>query len=159
LVYVKKKQQVSFTEHIQASQSMHLPIIVHNRSSDDDCAQILNSEQQNSPFTGLIHCFASDVAFARKVLDIGFYISIAGIITFNNAQNLVEVVKYTPLDRLLIETDSPYLAPIPMRGKANEPAFVAFVAAKIAEIKNIALSQVIQTTGDNFFNLFSKATR
>ena len=107
----------------------------------------------------MIHCVGSDIAFAKKVLDINFYISISGIVTFQNAQNLIEVVKYTPLDRLLIETDSPYLAPVPMRGKPNEPAFVTFVAEKIAQIKNMPLDAIIGQTGDNFFNLFTKARK
>lgn len=157
--YNKKYQQESFINHIYASQEEKLPVIVHNRESDSDCAQILTKEYKNKQFPGLIHCFASDANFAKAALDIGFYISISGIITFKNAQNLVDVVKYVPLDMLLIETDSPYLAPIPMRGKTNEPAFVKFVAEKIAEIKQLDFSQIAQQTTDNFFNLFSKATR
>jgi TatD DNase family protein len=157
--YNKASQQQSFINHIQASQELKLPIIVHNRNSDQDCAQILTSQYKSDNFPGLIHCFATDTLFAKAVLDIGFYISISGIITFKNIQNLIDVVKYVPLDMLLIETDSPYLAPQPMRGKTNEPAFVKFVAEEIAQIKGVDFLEVAKQTTDNFFNLFSKALR
>ncbi len=155
--YSKIDQRNSLLNHIYASQQVELPVIIHNRNSDDDCQQILAAEYKAHPFNGLIHCFASDLKFAKAVLDIGFYISIAGIITFKNNDALVEVVRYTPLDMLLVETDSPYLAPIPMRGKKNEPAFVNFVAAKIAELKGLDLESVKMQTTNNFFNLFTKA--
>ena len=157
--YNKLCQQESFINHIYASQEIKLPVIVHNRNSDEDCAQIITSQYKAKTFPGLIHCFASDITFAKKALDVGFYISISGIVTFKNAQNLIDVVKYVPLDMLLIETDSPYLAPQPMRGKTNEPAFVKFVAEQIAQIKNITFSEVAKQTTDNFFNLFSKASK
>ncbi|AVP87012.1 putative deoxyribonuclease YcfH [Candidatus Phycorickettsia trachydisci] len=153
----KQAQIKSFTNHIEASSMKGLPLIVHTRDADSDMSNILRSEYENSKFSGLIHCFTSDINFAKKVLDIDFYISISGIVTFKNAAAIVEVVKYVPLDRLLIETDSPYLAPVPMRGKQNEPAFVRFVAEKIAELKNISKEKVAEQTTNNFFKLFTKA--
>lgn len=155
--YNKSAQIKSFMNHIEASSKEGLPVIVHTRDADNDMSNILRSEYDNNKFSGLIHCFASDINFAKKVLDIDFYISISGIVTFKNATPIAEVVKYTPLDRLLIETDSPYLAPVPMRGKQNEPAFVRFVAEKIAELKKISAEEVAGQTTDNFFRLFSKA--
>ena len=155
--YNKIAQQGSLLHHIYAGCELGLPLIIHNRNSDLDCQQILATEYKKQEFSGLIHCFASDLAFAKKALDIGFYISISGIITFSNAQKLIEVVAYTPLERLLVETDSPYLAPVPMRGKTNEPAFVKFVAQKIADIKGISKDLVEEHTTNNFFKLFAKA--
>jgi TatD DNase family protein len=111
---------------------------------------------QNAPFTGLIHCFTSSKHLAKKMLDLGMYISVAGIVTFKNATSLQDIVRYIPLDRLLIETDSPYLAPVPMRGKQNEPAFVKYVAEKIAEIKETNLETVASATSKNFMSLFTK---
>ena len=136
--YNKNLQIRSLLNHISASQQIKLPIIIHNRNSDEECAAILTSEYKNCQFSGLIHCFSTEIGFAKSMLDIGFYISIAGIVTFKNAHILRSVVEYVPLDMLMLETDSPYLAPEPMRGKENEPAFVSFVAEKIAQIKQIS---------------------
>ncbi|WP_410520620.1 TatD family hydrolase [Candidatus Tisiphia endosymbiont of Piscicola geometra] len=152
----KNKQIGSFEQHIQASQSTGLPIIVHTREAEEDTIDILSSEMQNAPFTGLIHCFTSSKHLAKKMLDLGMYISVAGIVTFKNAASLQDIVRYIPLDRLLIETDSPYLAPVPMRGKQNEPAFVKYVAEKIAEIKETNLETVASGTSKNFMSLFTK---
>ncbi|OZG32535.1 DNA-binding protein [Rickettsia endosymbiont of Culicoides newsteadi] len=152
-----KHQQISsFGQHIQASQSTGLPIIVHTREAEQDTIDILSSEMQNTAFHGLIHCFTASKHLAKKMLDLGMYISIAGIVTFKNATDLQDIVRYIPLDRLLIETDSPYLAPVPMRGKQNEPAFVKYVAEKIAEIKETNLETVANATTTNFISLFSK---
>ncbi|AGJ01660.1 Methionine--tRNA ligase [Rickettsia prowazekii str. Breinl] len=154
--YNKKLQRDSFIAHISAASATNLPIIVHTREADEDTIDILTSAMHNSKFSGLIHCFASSKNLAAKMLDIGLYISVSGIITFKNATNLQEIVKYIPLDRLLIETDSPYLAPTPMRGKQNEPAFVRYVAEKVAELKNITSQEVENVTTHNFKILFSK---
>ncbi|AFC70883.1 deoxyribonuclease [Rickettsia australis str. Cutlack] len=154
--YDKKLQKDSFVAHIHAASSTRLPVIVHTRAADEDTIDILTSEMRNSKFPGLIHCFTSSKKLAEKMLDIGLYISMSGIITFKNATDLQEIVKYIPLDRLLIETDSPYLAPTPMRGKQNEPAFVRYVAEKVAEIKNITSKEVANVTTHNFKRLFSK---
>ncbi|MCX4084297.1 TatD family hydrolase [Rickettsia hoogstraalii] len=154
--YDKKLQKDSFVAHIHAAAATNLPIIVHTREADEDTIDILTSEMRNSKFPGLIHCFTSSKKLAEKMLDIGLYISMSGIITFKNATDLQEIVKYIPLDRLLIETDSPYLAPTPMRGKQNEPAFVRYVAEKVAELKNITSKEVANVTTRNFKTLFSK---
>lgn len=154
--YDKKLQQDSFVAHIHAASATNLPIIVHTREADEDTIDILTSEMRNTKFPGLIHCFTSSKNLATKMLDIGLYISMSGIITFKNATDLQEIVKYVPLDRLLIETDSPYLAPTPMRGKQNEPAFVRYVAEKVAELKNITSKEVANITTHNFKTLFSK---
>ena len=154
--YDKKLQKDSFVAHIHAAAATNLPIIVHTREADEDIIDILTSEMRNSKFPGLIHCFTSSKKLAEKMLDIGLYISMSGIITFKNATDLQEIVKYIPLDRLLIETDSPYLAPTPMRGKQNEPAFVRYVAEKVAELKNITSKEVANVTTRNFKTLFSK---
>lgn len=147
-------QQHAFRCHIQAAQETGKPVIVHSRSADDDTIQILKSERKNKPYKGLIHCFSSTKKLSEEALDMGLYISVAGIITFNNATDLRETVADVPLDRLLIETDSPYLAPVPNRGRTNEPAFVEFVAKKIAEIKNVSFEEVAKVTTENFYRLF-----
>ena len=154
--YDQKLQKDSFVAHIHAASSTRLPVIVHTREADEDTIDILTSEMRNSKFPGLIHCFTSSKNLAAKMLDIGLYISMSGIITFKNATDLQEIVKYIPLDRLLIETDTPYLAPTPMRGKQNEPAFVRYVAEKVAELKNITSTEVANVTTHNFKTLFSK---
>ncbi|WP_375327530.1 TatD family hydrolase [Candidatus Tisiphia endosymbiont of Nemotelus uliginosus] len=153
----KTKQISSLVEHIKAASCAQLPIIIHTREAEGDSEDILSCEMKNAPFPGLIHCFTASKYFAKKMLDLGMYISIAGIVTFKNAQDLQEIVRYIPLDRLLIETDSPYLAPSPMRGQPNEPAFVKYVAEKIAELKGISLQEVASITTGNFASLFTKA--
>ncbi len=152
----KKLQKDSLLHHIQAVATTKLPLIVHTREADNDTIDILTSEMRNNKFPGLIHCFTASKKLAQQMLDIGFYISISGIITFKNATDLQEIVKYVPLDRLLIETDAPYLSPTPMRGKQNEPAFVRYVAEKVAELKNITSKEVANITTNNFKTLFSK---
>ncbi len=153
----KAQQIASFQQHIMASQTNKLPVIVHTREAEDDTINILTSEMQNAYFPALIHCFTASKYLAKKMLDLGIYISIAGIVTFKNAIDLQEIVRFIPLDRLLIETDSPYLAPIPMRGKQNEPSFVKYVATKIAELKGVTLEEVAIITSQNFQKLFTKA--
>lgn len=156
--YDKKLQKVSLLHHIEAAATTQLPLIVHTREADDDTIDILTSAMRNNKFPGLIHCFTSSKNLAKKMLDIGLYISISGIITFKNATDLQEIVKYVPLDRLMIETDAPYLAPTPIRGKQNEPAFVRYVAEKAAELKSITAREVASVTTNNFKTLFSKFT-
>lgn len=152
-------QQTAFQAHIDASRQTGLPLIVHTRDADDDTARMLRDEYAKEPFTGVIHCFSSGREMAEAALEIGFYISISGIVTFKSAQDLREVVADVPLDRLLVETDSPYLAPVPKRGKPNEPAFTAFTARQLAEIKGVNLEELSQATTGNFFKLFNKASR
>ena len=149
-------QQESFINHIHASSRTKLPVIVHSRSADDDTISIMSSEMKINTYPGLIHCFSSTRKLAEASLDIGLYISIAGILTFKNAEDLRETMKYVPLDRILIETDAPYLAPIPLRGKRNEPAFVKHVAECLAHVKSLHIEEVAEITSQNFRRLFSK---
>jgi TatD DNase family protein len=152
----KNIQQECFSVHLQASEELNLPVVIHTRDADEDTL----SQVKNHPkATGVFHCFSGDIHLAKQALDLGYYISFSGIITFKNAQALREVVHYVPLDRMLVETDSPYLAPMPYRGKTNEPSYTRFVAEKVAELKQLALLDVAQTTTHNYFNLFSKAVR
>ncbi len=152
-------QQRQFRSHIAAARQTGLPLVIHTRNADDDMAEILTEETGKGAFCGLLHCFSSDRELAETALGLGLYISISGIVTFNNAEQLREIVKTVPLDRLLVETDAPYLAPTPKRGKRNEPAFTAYTAEKVAEIKELPLSEIAEATTDNFFRLFSKASR
>jgi TatD DNase family protein len=152
-------QQRSFRAHIAAARQAGLPLIVHTRDADADTAAILAEEYRDGPFSGLIHCFSSTRELAEKMLEIGFYISISGIVTFKAAEALRDTVRALPLDRLLVETDAPYLAPVPYRGKRNEPAFVAGTAARVAELKGMSVEQVAEATTENFFRLFRKARR
>ncbi|MDR3326142.1 MAG: TatD family hydrolase [Rhodospirillaceae bacterium] len=150
------QQQISFRNHIKASRITGLPIIIHTRDADEDTISILIEEATIGPYSGLIHCFNSDQQFAKKVIALGLYISLSGIITFNNAENLRETVRGLQLDRLLIETDAPFLTPVPNRGLRNEPAFIVHTAKKLAELKNLELSDIATITTENFFRLFTK---
>ncbi len=152
-------QQRQFRAHIAAARQTGLPLIIHTRDADDDMADILAQEAEKGAFPGLLHCFSSSRKLAETALDLGLYISISGIVTFKNAGDLRDTVKTLPLERILVETDAPYLAPAPMRGKRNEPAFTAHTAEKVAEIKELPLSDVAGATTDNFFRLFAKAVR
>ena len=155
----RERQQESFRNHIEASRRTGLPLIVHARDADDDIVAVLREEYEAGPFPGLIHCFTAGPELARAALDIGFLISISGIVTFKKAENVHAAAREVPLDRLLVETDSPFLAPVPHRGKRCEPAFVARTAAAIAELRQIDPSRLAEATTDNFFRLFSKARR
>lgn len=150
-------QQQSFRIHLAAARKAGLPVIVHTRDADDDTIDILEDEYAKGAFTGLIHCFSSSESFAKRALDIGFYISVSGIITFKSAQTLRDVIANVPLNRLLVETDAPYLAPEPHRGKKNEPAYTRLTAEKVAEVKNVDFATLSTATTGNFFNLFTKA--
>lgn len=155
----RERQQESFRNHIEASRRTGLPLIVHARDADADIVAVLREEYEAGPFPGLIHCFTAGPGLARAALDIGFLISISGIVTFKKAENVHAAAREVPLDRLLVETDSPFLAPVPHRGKRCEPAFVARTAAAIAELRQIDPSRLAAATTDNFFRLFSKARR
>ncbi len=152
-------QQDSFRAHIKASRTTGLPLIVHTRDADADTVQILRDEYQKGPYPGLIHCFSAGPELAAAALELGFYISISGIVSFKSAQALRDTVKELPLDRILVETDSPYLAPVPKRGKRNEPAFTAHTADVVAELKGVSAAELAEKTTDNFFHLFKKADR
>jgi TatD DNase family protein len=155
----RAQQCTGFREHIKASRETGLPIIIHTRDAEADTAAILTEEMREGAFTGVIHCFTASAEFARIALDLGMYISLSGIVTFKNAQNLQDVAKWLPEDRLLVETDAPFLAPIPHRGRTGEPAFVADTACFVAQLRGVAPEILAQQTADNFYNLFSKAIR
>ena len=152
-------QERQFRAHIAAAREAELPLVVHTRDADEQMIEILTEEHKKGPFTGLIHCFSSGPELAKRAVELGFYISISGIVTFKAAEELRETVKQVPLNRLLVETDAPFLAPVPMRGKRNEPAFTAHTAAKVAELKDIPIAEFSQQTTENFFSLFTKAKR
>jgi TatD DNase family protein len=151
-------QRDRFRIHIQAAQQTQLPLIIHTRSSSDDTIAILKEQGEDgssSSAGGVFHCFTETAEVARAGLDLGFYISFSGILTFKNAQDLRDVAAFVPLDRILIETDSPYLAPAPHRGKTNNPSYVPFVAKQIADIKGLTVEAVAEATSHNFDQLFS----
>lgn len=150
-------QQASFRTHLKAAQAAGLPVIVHTRDADADTAEMLTQAAEQGPLTGVLHCFTSTAQLARHALGLGFYISISGIVTFKNADELRAVVREVPLDRLLVETDSPFLAPIPMRGKTCEPAYVVHTAARVAELKGVSAAELAEVTTRNFFALFPRA--
>ena len=131
---------------------MNYPTIVHTRNADKDTVECINKAVNKFSTKGLIHCFTSTKDLAKKVLNKGFYISFSGIITFKKVHDLIDVVKYVPLDRILVETDAPYLAPVPFRGKRNEPSFITHTLKKIAEIKNKDINEMAQITTNNFLN-------
>jgi TatD DNase family protein len=149
-------QERVFRTHIAAAQESGLPLIVHAREADAEIARILREERATA---GVLHCFSSGRALAEAALDLGFHISISGIVTFKNAEELRAIVRDVPLDRLLVETDAPYLAPVPYRGRRNEPAYVATTAAAVAALKGVEPDALAAATTDNFFRLFSKATQ
>ncbi|HEV2561097.1 MAG TPA: TatD family hydrolase [Rhizomicrobium sp.] len=143
--------------HIKAARQTGLPLIVHTRDAEDDTVAILREEMDAGAFTGLIHCFTGTQALADAALDLGFSISVSGIATFKKSDELRAVLRSVPLDRLLVETDAPYLAPMPHRGKRNEPAFVVNTAAALAELKGVSADELARATTDNFFRLFTRA--
>ena len=144
-----------FNTHLEVSGLFNYPTIVHTRNAEKDTINCIEKAVKKHSTKGLIHCFTSTMELAKKVLDEGFYISFSGIITFKKVDDLIDVVKYVPLDRILVETDAPFLAPMPFRGKRNEPSFVTHTLKKIAEIKKKNVEDMAQITTDNFFNLFS----
>jgi TatD DNase family protein len=152
----RQPQQENFRSHIAAARRTGLPVIVHTRDADDDTIEILRDEMAKGAFTGLIHCFTGTQKLADAALELGLYISVSGIATFKNSALLRDVIKSVPLDRLLVETDAPYLAPVPHRGKTNEPSFVVHTAAMLAELKGISKKELAAATTENFFRLFSK---
>ena len=149
----KNNQIDSFKVHIEAAIKSNKPIIIHSREAEDETFEILN-EYRNKDLKILMHCFTGSKNFAKKLLKLNAYFSASGIITFKNASDLRETFKFLPLDKILIETDSPFLAPVPNRGKKNEPSFIDFTAQKLADIRNISKSDIIISTTDNFNKLF-----
>jgi TatD DNase family protein len=151
-------QRERFRVHIRAARAAGKPLVVHTRASADDTLRLMREERADEA-GGVMHCFTESWEVAQAAIDLGFYISLSGIVTFKNAKDLHDVARRVPLDRLLIETDSPYLAPVPYRGKTNEPSFVAHVAGRIAELRDIPVEDVGRATTDNFFRLFAGAVR
>ena len=153
----REAQIANFRAHIAAAREAKLPLVVHTRDAEDDTIAILSEEQAAGPFTGLIHCFTGSPRLAGAALELGLYISASGIATFKKSDALRATLKEVPLNRLLVETDAPYLAPQPARGKRNEPAFVVHTAAMLAELKGIGAEELADATTENFFRLFAKA--
>ena len=151
----KKAQIDSFNEHIKAAIKLDLPIIVHSRSAEKETYEVLNNYKNENPKI-LMHCFTGSLEFAKKLLKLNTFFSASGIITFKNSLDLQYTFKQLPMNRLLIETDSPFLAPVPNRGKKNEPSFIKFTAKKLAELHNIDSSELISQTTNNFNRLFKK---
>ena len=147
-------QRERFRTHIRAAHTVQKPIVVHNRDATADILRILDEEDAGT-IGGVLHCFTETWEIAQRALDLGFYISLSGIVTFKNASTIKEVARKIPLDRLLIETDAPYLAPVPFRGKINQPAYVKYVAEEIAQLRGLSPETVAGVTTDNFFHLFS----
>jgi len=152
---VADAQIKSFEMQIDAALAEDLPVIIHSREADDDTIRILKAA--GPKLRGVMHCFSGTRRLAEAALEIGFYISLSGILTFNKSQDLRDIARDVPLDKLLVETDSPYLAPVPLRGKRNEPAYTAHTAAKLAEIKGLPVEQMGEITSANFFTLFNRA--
>jgi len=152
----REAQARSFRAHIGAARLTGLPVIVHTRDADDDTAAMLSEEMEKGAYPGLIHCFTSSQQLAEKAIDLGLYISLSGIVTFKTAESLRQTAAWVPQERLLVETDAPYLAPIPMRGKRNEPAFVVHTAARVAELRGVSASDLAATTTANVRRLFTK---
>ena len=152
-------QRERFRTHIRAAQQTNLPLVIHTRSASADTLAILaEMVEQGGKLQGVFHCFTESMQVARAALDMGFYISFSGILTFKAATELREVAAYVPLNRCLIETDSPYLAPMPFRGKTNTPAYVPYVAQQLASVKGLDVQAIAQATSDNFDHLFSLVT-
>ncbi len=153
----KKEQIYSLVQHIEVAKEAKLPVIIHARNADEEIGKILSEQYQKSSFSCVMHCFSSGSNLAKMAIELGFYLSMSGMITFKNAQKLRDIFATVPLDRILVETDSPYLAPVPYRGKPNEPSFVSYVAKKGAEILNVDEHYFRIQTTKNFFSLFKKA--
>jgi TatD DNase family protein len=153
----RETQRALFRMHIGVARQTALPLIIHTREAEEDTAAILAEEMEQGAFPALIHCFTASAAFARKVLDLGLTISLSGIVTFKNARELQEIAAELPSDRLLVETDSPFLAPVPHRGRPCEPAFVRDTAAFVAGLRDESFEQLAETTTRNFYRLFTKA--
>jgi len=154
---LRDRQTQVFQAHAAAARMSGLPLIVHTRDADPETAEILAEEVGKGSLTGVIHCFSTGRDLAEKALELGFMISLSGIVTFRNAEPLRQIVRELPLDRILVETDAPYLAPVPKRGKQNEPAFLPHTAAEVARLKGLTSDELAKATTANFYRLFAKA--
>jgi TatD DNase family protein len=155
----REAQERGFRNHIAAARATQLPLVIHTRDADDDTAAILREEMARGRFPAVLHCFTGGARLARTGLELGLYVSFSGILTFKKSEALRDVAREVPLDRLLVETDAPYLAPGKHRGKRNEPAYVVETAAMLAKVKGIAPEELARATTNNFFRLYSKAQR
>jgi len=153
----RSAQRERFRAHIEAARQCGLPLVVHTRDAEQDTAEMLSSAVREGGVAGVLHCFTGSAELARKGLDLGFFVSLSGIVTFKNARDLQETAKSIPLESLLVETDSPFLAPVPHRGKTCEPAFVADTAAFLADLRGEPLEKLGEATTANFFRLFARA--
>ena len=153
----RAEQQQSFRVHIAAARMAGLPLVVHTRDADADTSRILGEEQEKGPFAGVLHCFSSTRELAERAIGMGLYISFSGVVTFKKADDLRATAAALPLDRVLVETDAPYLAPVPKRGKRNEPSYVAHTANEVARVRAMDAKAFAEATTDNFFRLFTKA--
>jgi len=151
----KNIQKKSFIEHIRSASELDMPVIVHSRAAENDTYDILKSESKNLDLKILIHCFTGSKEFAKKLIDLNAYISVSGIITFKNSNTLNNAISSIPIDNILVETDSPYLAPVPFRGKSNEPSYIVHTVEKLSEIKKITKDEVMKKTSNNFLKIFS----
>ena len=152
-------QEQGFRTHIAAARTTQLPLVIHAREADEDTARILEEEMGKGPFPAVLHCYTGGPELARRAIALGHSISFTGIVTFKNSGALREIAESLPADRFLVETDAPYLAPLPYRGKRNEPAYVAEVARVLAEVRGVSAEEIARQTTENFFRLFSKVPR
>ena len=152
----RDRQAASFRAQITAARTLGLPVIVHAREADEDIAAIIEDEMAIGAFTGVLHCFSSGAELARRALDVGFYVSFSGILTFKSAETIQQVARDAPEDRILVETDAPFLAPVPMRGKSNEPAYTSHTLAKLADIRGTDTDNMARLTTANTMRLFSR---
>jgi len=152
-------QYKNLIAHIDASRETQLPLIIHSRNADQEMGDLIEAEMKKGTFPALLHCYTGGMAFMQRMSELGLYFSLSGIVSFKSAKDLREIAKLMPDDRLLIETDCPYLAPIPFRGRRNEPSFLPHVAQALADVKGWSLDETAQYTTDAFFNLFTKAKR
>lgn len=155
----KKEQRESFIKHIRAARALDLPLIIHTRDADDDTIAIMDDMRAEGPYKALFHCFSSTRRLAEYGFENDVYFSASGIVTFKKSNELRDIFKNVPEDKLLVETDAPYLAPVPKRGKVCEPAFTAYTAQLLADIRGVSLEAIAETTTQNFFKLFSRATK
>lgn len=152
-------QEKGFRTHIAAARETGLPLVIHTRDADEDTARILSEEMDKGAFTAVLHCFTAGAELARKGVELGLYVSFSGVLTFKKSDELREIAASLPLDRVLVETDAPYLSPEPVRGRKNEPANVVHTAARLAETKGVSNEKIARATTENFYRLFSKVPR
>ena len=152
----RERQAASFYAQITAARQLGLPIIVHAREADQDIAEIIEDEMDKGAFTGVLHCFSSGTELAKRALNVGFYVSFSGILTFKSAETIQKVAREAPADRIMVETDAPFLAPVPMRGKSNEPAYTSHTLAKLAELRDMQVDDMARVTRANTVRLFSR---